>query len=575
MTSTAVLCVSGALGFLVVALGFPDWQVAVETAQVIAGLVEYPRDNSFYIYHRKLWTVLHQICALLLRAGVSEIALSMLLTGIQGMLTFQALAMFVYALSRDGVLALASTVVIIVSGTADVGVTYPIFLLGTVHTYGAMGLSVVVLAAALLGCGHHRLGLFLTGIAPAIHPSLGLWLALVLIVCFALDAAGARRILADGWRAFAAGCAVSAVSLAVHFFMARGIPPVPSDVTARYLDAFTALWDEHRQPVRLTHMGVRINLAALALAGVWLAVRRGADGNLILRFVAVTVAVSIGFVFLSWIPPDRLPKALVILMPTRLLNVGTMTFTAMVIGLAGSIRRPWTRWMTVALCLLLVVGRRSMLWDWLRHYGWGGAHPRIDPAGVLAAAAVILMVYALVLRRRAQPSAARPILSNTILAALAIVLVWIGSGPVLAARSADSVYRDRTNDLLFQAASRGRGLLLTGGDLYLIQLRTRRPLLLNGGALDSLPYAPESAPVMDRVLRNVYGIDLFNPPAGAAKMAVVPNDYNRTLWQGYSPERWREIKRDYNVSQVMVPADWQLALPIVAQSRQYLLYEIP
>ena len=574
MTSTAVLCVSGALGFVVVALGFPDWQVAVETAQVVAGLVDYPRDNSFYIYHLKLWTVLHQLCAGLLGAGMSEITLSMLLTGVQGMLTFQALAMFVYALSRDVVLSLASVVVVIVSGTGDVGVTYPVFLLGTVHTYGAVGLSLVVLVPALLGCGHYRLGLFLAGIAPAVHPSLGLWLALGLGVCGVMDMAAARRVLTVGWRPFAAGCAVTAVSLGVHLYMSRGIPPVPGDVVARYLDAFTALWDEHRQPVRLSHMGVRINLAALALATAWLGVRPGSDPGLTpLRFGAVVAAVSVVFVFVSWVPPERLPRWLVMLMPTRLLNVATMTFTAMVLGLAGAIRQRWGPWLTVAIAALLLAGRRSLLWDWVRQQGWAdGAPYRVDPAGVLAVATLLLIVYAFARRREGNR---RPLVPNAILAALVLVVVAIGIRPVLAARSAESVYRDRTNDLFFQTVARGRGLLLTGGDLYLIQLRTRRPILLNGGALDSLPYAPESAPVMDRVLRNVYGIDLFNPPPGTPKMAVVPNAYNRQLWQGYSGDRWQQIKREYNVSQVMVPADWQLSLPIVAQSRHYLLYEIP
>ena len=662
MTATAVLCVSGALGFVIVAFGFPDWQVAVESAQVVAGLVAYPRDNSFYIYHLKLWTVLHQVCALLLAAGMSEITASMLLTGVQGMVTFQALAMFVYALSRNGVLAVASVIVVIVSGTGEVGVTYPIFLLGTAHTYGALGLSLFVLTAALIGCGWYRAGLLLVGLTPAIHPSLGAWLAVIVGVALVMDVRAARVIVSRGWRAFAAGFGVSAVSLIVHLLMSRGIPPVSSDVASRYVDAFTTLWDEHRQPVRLTHLGVRINLVALAVAGVWLGVKprfdrghpplaagfdevptevrpgsspartgvrpgsehsrpseNGADkasdsgttrvragydpgltpveagtkrgltpveaatepGRTLLWVVVAATAVSVGFAILSWVPPERLPQWLVMFMPTRLLNVGTMTFTALVIGLWGSIRRPWARWMTVALAILLVIGRRSLLWAWLQQRGWLETHPRIDPAGVLATATILLIGYAIAARfgrfttppipdaRRATPA------TFVVLVAMTAALIWIGSGPVLTARSAESVYRDRSNDLLFQTAARGRGLLLTGGDLYLIQLRTRRPILLNGGALDSLPYAPESAPAMDRVLRNVYGIDLFTPPPGTPKMAVVPSAYNRDLWQRWTPDRWQQIKRDYNVTQVIVPANWQLQLPIVAQNRHYLLYELP
>ncbi len=58
-----VLAVSGAIGFVLGTTVFATWQVAVESAQVVAGLVKYPADNPFYIYHLQLWTVLHQICA--------------------------------------------------------------------------------------------------------------------------------------------------------------------------------------------------------------------------------------------------------------------------------------------------------------------------------------------------------------------------------------------------------------------------------------------------------------------------------------------------------------------------------
>ena len=96
-----VLAASGLLGFHVGMVGFPTWQVAVETAQVVAGLVTYPPGNPFYVYHTKAWTILHQICAVLLKAGVSEIALSKALSGLLGMASFQALALLAYAIGGD------------------------------------------------------------------------------------------------------------------------------------------------------------------------------------------------------------------------------------------------------------------------------------------------------------------------------------------------------------------------------------------------------------------------------------------------------------------------------------------
>jgi hypothetical protein len=123
------------------------------------------------------------------------------------------------------------------------------------------------------------------------------------------------------------------------------------------------------------------------------------------------------------------------------------------------------------------------------------------------------------------------------------------------------------SDAALIAAARGSGPLLTAGDLFLVQARTRRAVLLDGGALDTLPYALEAGPAVDRILREVYGVDLFNPPAEARG--------GGRIWETYSRDRWRRIGRDHGVLQVLTPADWALDLPQSAESPDYRLYHIP
>jgi hypothetical protein len=124
-------------------------------------------------------------------------------------------------------------------------------------------------------------------------------------------------------------------------------------------------------------------------------------------------------------------------------------------------------------------------------------------------------------------------------------------------------------------AAQGEGLLLTGGNLHLVQLRTRRPVLLDGGGLDALPYAPESGPQMVRILRDVYGIDFFDPPEEARGIGMVPNGFNYMAWQGYPRDKWREIRRTYGVTQVLTYAQWTLDLPVAARNAVHVLYDIP
>jgi hypothetical protein len=47
------------------------------------------------------------------------------------------------------------------------------------------------------------------------------------------------------------------------------------------------------------------------------------------------------------------------------------------------------------------------------------------------------------------------------------------------------------------------------------------------------------------------------------------------VWEGYSEDRWRQIRARYGVTQVLTYGDWEMHLPIAAQSRRLLLWNIP
>ena len=136
-------------------------------------------------------------------------------------------------------------------------------------------------------------------------------------------------------------------------------------------------------------------------------------------------------------------------------------------------------------------------------------------------------------------------------------------------------FSDRTNDVFFADVAAHSGMIVLAGDLRLIQLRTRRPVLVDSGALDTVMYSLETGAAMQRIMRDVYGLDMFNPPPGAVGSGRIPPLAHRPTWESYSPEKWRSIRREYGVTQVLAYADWSLQLPVSAQSRRLLLYDIP
>ena len=104
---------------------------------------------------------------------------------------------------------------------------------------------------------------------------------------------------------------------------------------------------------------------------------------------------------------------------------------------------------------------------------------------------------------------------------------------------------------------------------------TRRPVLVDSGALDTVMYSLETGAAMQRILREAYGLDLFHPPPDAIGSGRIPPRAHRHAWESFSPERWRSIGQAFGVTQVLAYADWTLQLPVAAQSRRLLLYDIP
>jgi hypothetical protein len=151
------------------------------------------------------------------------------------------------------------------------------------------------------------------------------------------------------------------------------------------------------------------------------------------------------------------------------------------------------------------------------------------------------------------------------------VTVWLWTRP---AARVSSIFVDRSNDTALQVAADGEGLLLTGGNLHLLQLRTRRPVLLDGGGLDGIAYSIAAAPEMERILRDIYGVDYFHPPEEARRSGAVPAGFSQKVWEARSSEEWMALTQRYGVTDIITPSDWSLALPVAAQSRDFRLYRI-
>ena len=595
----------------------PVRQVAIEPGQVLARLVSYPEGNPFFVYQARLWTLLHQGAAAAFQLGASEIVVSVALGAVIPAALFAGIALWMTAAFSDGAggrtpwLA-AACVPFVGVAISGAGVNYPVLLAGTEHTYGAAGLAMAFLGTGLLANGAWRAGGFVLGLAPAVHASLGSWTLLSVAVSWPWRDAtfvGPRRGLLRG---AVAGAAAAAASLAVHVVLRPAVSTSATGDQAReYLATFVKLWDPHRGPLVPADPPVMLAAVLALIACARLASRPSAPGErVLLRFVvgAACVGLVAGFASQSGLP---LPRAIVQLMPTRFLNVlvlgsiplaagwlfaagavGMWTFTAIVGALtlaSPDLNRGIPRLLAsgVGFGAALSVGSKPAL----RHLlaaaavlpllalaalaaGWGFDR---EIRNWLLAATVFIGLAALAVRARGQDAETAPAgpsvrLSRALATAALVLLAAVTLGG--SARRAPERYAGlvaSADDEALRALAAAPGPTAVGSDVFLVQWRTRAPVVIDPGALDSFAYVPETGPAFVRVLELLYEADFFHSDG----RTLLDGARVEQVWTARGPARWRQIADELGFRYVLVHTGWILQLPEVAHSDAYVLYEVP
>jgi hypothetical protein len=624
LDTAIVAAVAGAIGFAA-GLVRPSHQHAVETAQVLAGVVAYPIDTPFFVYHLRLWNLPSQLLAIGLAAGVPERALSVATSGLLGALSFQALSLSALAAGAGRWLAVVIAPWILATAAFFLGLVYDIMLIGTPHTHGAIGMSYALIVLSLLALGHFRVALVLLGLAPAVHPAVGSWAAGIGVLSLLVGGTAARAQLRVhlGW--LAGGVGLAATSFAVQSFVGRELVARESPVEELALRAFLRDWDFHRRPVPLGERAIGLNAVFVAIAALWTVVPRLRErlperATRMLRALGLSAALALVLaVATHW--QDRLPVVLSIAMPGRLLNLTSLALAPVFVGLLGgralgpsgaigllavasvsllfsllstAIRTPV--WQVMALEAAVVV---ATLWHLVQRADAprflrpverparvlavvliaGVAFLRLDPDRVLFAALLAALAgLALVLDPRALGERLRPPLLRGVGAVLVACGAALGGARALELRGSPLDWlRDADNDAFFAEVARGDGLLVTASNLSQVQLRTRRPVLIDGSGLDGLPYSSSSAAELARILREVYGENLFRPSAAirdARPGSLLPTT-GAELWQRRSGADWALVARSFGFRDVVTPNDWDLALPKVAESKRMRLYRVP
>jgi hypothetical protein len=268
---------------------------------------------------------------------------------------------------------------------------------------------------------------------------------------------------------------------------------------------------------------------------------------LLLALVASAVLASIATIAFALIRRTgiALPAFAELVMPARYLNLTLLAAQPLVLGaLLRHADRP-----IHAITLTAYVG-----------LAWWSLVTRGTAYEVTALFALLAAIV-----RRVPEGAARAWLLA--LPALASLVAW---RPIVRAtwRSLD----DPPRATLFAALPPDSETIVSESDLHLVQLHTRQRILLDGGALDQLPYAPEIGPDMVAILRDVYGVDFDHP--SELHTAKIPDEPARTVWAARTRADWSLLARRYGFTKVLTRESLRLDLDAIGTESGLVLWNV-
>jgi hypothetical protein len=585
-----LLLVSGICGFLVGAGLYPDWQVSVEAGQVIAGTVQYPSHTiPQYIYLVKTWTLLSQISAFLLWIGLSEAGVSILIAGIIGALSFQALAVLFFSVSRNILLSLLIPFFICFMSYVGWGVVYPILFMESPHSFGRIGLVFVLLIVGVWNAGYFKTGSFLLGLAPAVHPSWGSYgvmaVAVTGFIFYRNQLAGKYKTIATY---FSCGLCITLISFFYQYSLMKGFPSLGYQEKITYITSFIKHWDYHRIPFNYLSPGFIIGAAGTLVSILYIRSKKidNDQSFFIFRLMIVSFFLASFLSVITYFPPKIFPT-LHILMPGRYINLNNIIFVPVLLGILAARNSTPADKLVFSAFVLGALGIKIMLPHATITLPQLPVHVYYNTPKDIQSMAKF--VFTMVLPLAVIISLVRPALFQNIFKInnKATVFLYKGSMVALLFLSAVMVSRavtfntdklNVTDPVLKTASARSGMLLLSTDEPFPVHMALRRPTPIDPGALDGFLSAPESGPQLNDILGKIYGLNILVPPLKEGSVernsGTIPCVYKK-LWEERSVALWRDIKKEFGVTDILTLPDWHLQLPVVARGNAYILYAIP
>ena len=115
-------------------------------------------------------------------------------------------------------------------------------------------------------------------------------------------------------------------------------------------------------------------------------------------------------------------------------------------------------------------------------------------------------------------------------------------------------------------------IITTSNTVNYVNRYALKPVLLDTQSFDFIPYHPYLVQYTFKILEEVYGVDIENPPT--KYNPHIPDSFIKKSFESKEKSDWKLLEEKYNANYVVVPAEWKIKLDLFKNNKSFSIYKI-
>ena len=509
-------------------------QTAVDGGLILSEKVKYPQDfsNVTSIYYNG-WTILHQLTSIMLRGNLSVIVISKILMFTSTIFYSFGIFYLVKGLTKSKIFALVISLIVIVTKISFGSVDYPALFFSE-HTYGMFSLATFTLVVGLLFNGNFKLAGFFIILLASFHLVVGLWIIFLIIFLFFYLTKIQKQKDIYLFQEIKIGSYFAIIPIFISFVFFQLNTIDKSTLNPEDLKTYLEVWDHHRNIIDINYNYLIKTLFLIILYSYifFSLLKNYTNQHFLFYFIFFNCIGSMIIYLLYKFFPYFFPDLVIRAMPTRVFLLHTVVGYPLIISFS----------------YILLNNRLDFVHNTKKFFVF------------ISILIIFVSIFLLYKYENRKYKSYRDLKSKIYYRIDKFKKNFSNS-----LNSADSKFWKKVENLNTD------GYFVTTYNTSEPTLKFgKKPYIINAKFFDHLPYHPYTVHEVKLIIENIYGIDFKNPPIKF--WPEIRDKWIKKEFETRSINQWQTLAQEFNLSGIIVPANWNLQIKKNFSSNKYTLY---